>query len=270
MVRKKELRLGAGLYDSWKLQGDVEELWDELAKLGLGLRCCFALVVPRLRKEEKGGDKATWGPSIDLRLMVRFVHKSYTYEMSFIKVTIVRGCDDSKWILHTLAWQCDDDALLFVTRSLPMPVSWLGSHTKNVNAAGTGSGSATISIISRWVTDDQIARGAADGWMASYTTTTFSRNGPTARFRGLDYGIYVSTGDASLISTRLFYGRFSFYDPSVDIIKEVKQETDIQEKDKKKAKNDKTEHGMEKTKSNRSQSQSKSESQPRQSQKSTK
>ncbi|GJX33667.1 ribonuclease H-like domain-containing protein [Tanacetum coccineum] len=35
-------------------------------------------------------------------------------------------------------------------------------------------------------------------------------------------------------------------------------ETDIQEKDKKKAKNDKTKHGMEKTKSNRSQSQSKS------------
>ncbi|GJX62772.1 hypothetical protein Tco_0295672 [Tanacetum coccineum] len=29
------LRLGAGVYDSWKLQGDVEELWDELAKLGL-------------------------------------------------------------------------------------------------------------------------------------------------------------------------------------------------------------------------------------------
>nr|GEZ26412.1 retrovirus-related Pol polyprotein from transposon TNT 1-94 [Tanacetum cinerariifolium] len=27
------LRLGAGIYDSWKLQGDVEELWDELAKL---------------------------------------------------------------------------------------------------------------------------------------------------------------------------------------------------------------------------------------------
>ncbi|GJY45575.1 putative reverse transcriptase domain-containing protein [Tanacetum coccineum] len=46
--------------------------------------------------------------------------------------------------------------------------------------------------------------------------------------------------------------------------------TDIQEKDKKKAKNDQTKHGMEKTKSNRSQSQSKSESQPRQSQKSTK
>ncbi|GJS38882.1 retrovirus-related pol polyprotein from transposon TNT 1-94 [Tanacetum coccineum] len=51
-------------------------------------------------------------------------------------------------------------------------------------------------------------------------------------------------------------------------------ETDIQEKDKKKAKNDKTKHGMEKTKSIRSQSQSKlksqQESQPRQSQKSTK
>ncbi|GKF03664.1 hypothetical protein Tco_0030587, partial [Tanacetum coccineum] len=52
---------------------------------------------------------------------------------------------------------------------------------------------------------------------------------------------------------RLFYGRFSFYDPSVDIIKEVKQETDIREKDKKKAK-----HGMEKTKSNQGQSPSKS------------
>ncbi|GKD02007.1 putative reverse transcriptase domain-containing protein [Tanacetum coccineum] len=30
------LRLGAGLYNSCKLKGDVEELWDELAKLGLG------------------------------------------------------------------------------------------------------------------------------------------------------------------------------------------------------------------------------------------
>ncbi|GJT55678.1 putative reverse transcriptase domain-containing protein [Tanacetum coccineum] len=71
MVRKKELRLGAGLYDSWKLQGDVKELWDELSKLGLGLRCCFALVVPRLRKEEKGGDKATWGPNIDFRCLFK-------------------------------------------------------------------------------------------------------------------------------------------------------------------------------------------------------
>ncbi|GJZ60460.1 reverse transcriptase domain-containing protein [Tanacetum coccineum] len=32
---------------------------------------------------------------------------------------------------------------------------------------------------------------------------------------------------------RLFYGRFSFYDPNVDKIKEVKQETDIQQKDEK-------------------------------------
>ncbi|GJU09359.1 hypothetical protein Tco_1131755 [Tanacetum coccineum] len=42
------LSLGAGVYDSWKLQGDVEELWDELAKLGLGLRCCLVLMVPQL------------------------------------------------------------------------------------------------------------------------------------------------------------------------------------------------------------------------------
>ncbi|GJW67853.1 hypothetical protein Tco_0122277 [Tanacetum coccineum] len=48
------------------------------------------------------------------------------------------------------------------------------------------------------------------------------------------------------------------------------KETDIPEKDKKKAKNDQTKHGIEKTKSNQSQSQSKSESQPIQSQKSTK
>ncbi|GKA88544.1 hypothetical protein Tco_0810308, partial [Tanacetum coccineum] len=41
-------RLGAGVFDSWKLQGDVEELWDELAKLGLGLRCCLVLMVSRL------------------------------------------------------------------------------------------------------------------------------------------------------------------------------------------------------------------------------
>nr|GEV76096.1 transcription elongation factor SPT6 homolog [Tanacetum cinerariifolium] len=61
-------------------------------------------------------------------------------------------------ILRTLAWRPiavvaiasgilrihDDDALLFVARSLPTPLSWLGNHTKNVNAVGTGSGSATI------------------------------------------------------------------------------------------------------------------------------
>nr|GEV61389.1 hypothetical protein [Tanacetum cinerariifolium] len=42
------VKLGAGVYDSWNLQGDVEELWDELAKLGLGLRCCLVSMVPRL------------------------------------------------------------------------------------------------------------------------------------------------------------------------------------------------------------------------------
>nr|GEW91310.1 reverse transcriptase domain-containing protein [Tanacetum cinerariifolium] len=41
-------RLGARVYDSWKLQGDVEDLWDELAKLGLGLRCCLVSMVSRL------------------------------------------------------------------------------------------------------------------------------------------------------------------------------------------------------------------------------
>ncbi|GKE33368.1 hypothetical protein Tco_1452690, partial [Tanacetum coccineum] len=146
--------------------------------------------------------------------MVRFVHKSYTYEMSFIKVTIVRGCDDSKWILHTLAWQCDDDALLFVTRSLPMPVSWLCSHTKNVNAVGPGSGSATISFILHAcvtnVSSVDVERFTdmgitielfICGFLLKVHNNFFSRNGPTARFRGLDYGIYVSTGDASLIST---------------------------------------------------------------------
>ncbi|GJW73551.1 reverse transcriptase domain-containing protein [Tanacetum coccineum] len=36
-----------------------------------------------------------------------------------------------------------------------------------------------------------------------------------------------------ILGIQLFYGRFSFYDPSVDKIKEVIQETDIQEKDDK-------------------------------------
>ncbi|GKD62578.1 hypothetical protein Tco_1300087 [Tanacetum coccineum] len=34
---------------------------------------------------------------------------------------------------------------------------------------------------------------------------------------------------------RLFYGRFSFYDPSVEKIKEVKQETDVTQKDEKRS-----------------------------------
>nr|GEZ03419.1 reverse transcriptase domain-containing protein [Tanacetum cinerariifolium] len=54
---------------------------------------------------------------------------------------------------------------------------------------------------------------------------------------------------------RLFYGRFSFYDPSVDKITEIKHVenekskkigTDILQKDKKRSQNDKTDHGMEK------------------------
>nr|GEX97085.1 hypothetical protein [Tanacetum cinerariifolium] len=42
------LKLGAGVYDSWKLHGDVEEIWDELSNLGLGLRCCLVSMVSRL------------------------------------------------------------------------------------------------------------------------------------------------------------------------------------------------------------------------------
>ncbi|GJX31224.1 hypothetical protein Tco_0241079 [Tanacetum coccineum] len=59
----------------------------------------------------------------------------------------------------------DDDALLFVARSLPTPVSWLGSHTKNVNAAGTGSGSATVFtlILYTWI----LSRFAAT-WMDKF------------------------------------------------------------------------------------------------------
>nr|GEX29427.1 retrovirus-related Pol polyprotein from transposon TNT 1-94 [Tanacetum cinerariifolium] len=39
---------------------------------------------------------------------------------------------------HTCDDPCNDDALLFTVRSLPRIVSWLGSHTKNVNAVVTG------------------------------------------------------------------------------------------------------------------------------------
>ncbi|GJR56568.1 hypothetical protein Tco_1407089 [Tanacetum coccineum] len=48
--------------------------------------------------------------------------------------------------------------------------------------------------------------------------------------------ILITIGDDEFIRQdvrRLFYGRFSFYDPNVDKIKEVKQETDIQEKEQK-------------------------------------
>ncbi|GJX93057.1 reverse transcriptase domain-containing protein [Tanacetum coccineum] len=57
----------------------------------------------------------------------------------------------------------------------------------------------------------------------------------------------VTAGDHE----RSFYGRFSFYDPSVDKIKEVIQETDIQEKDDKASKNgqNRARNGKDKVKS---------------------
>ncbi|GJY30479.1 hypothetical protein Tco_0413974 [Tanacetum coccineum] len=49
------VKLGARVYDSWKLQGDVEELWDELAKLGLGFAgVVLPLVVSSAIKGGKG------------------------------------------------------------------------------------------------------------------------------------------------------------------------------------------------------------------------
>ncbi|GJW91321.1 hypothetical protein Tco_0168874 [Tanacetum coccineum] len=89
MVRKKELRLGARVYDSWKLQGDVEELWDELAKLGLGLRCCFALVVPRLRKEVK-----------QLRdQIIDFLKASSVHYALTVNPTIYTSCIEQFWAI---------------------------------------------------------------------------------------------------------------------------------------------------------------------------
>nr|GEY87266.1 hypothetical protein [Tanacetum cinerariifolium] len=60
------------------------------------------------------------------RLIVRFVPKNSTYEMSLIVVSIVRGCDD-----------CDDD-FMFMVRGSPTPVSWFGSHTERLTAAMAG------------------------------------------------------------------------------------------------------------------------------------
>nr|GEX81436.1 putative ribonuclease H-like domain-containing protein [Tanacetum cinerariifolium] len=61
------LRLRAKLYDSWKLQGDVEDLWDELAKLGLGLRCCLLSMVSRLKQGTKGRRCLIYGKEMELR-----------------------------------------------------------------------------------------------------------------------------------------------------------------------------------------------------------
>nr|GEU92628.1 hypothetical protein [Tanacetum cinerariifolium] len=41
------LRLGAGVYDSWKLQDDVEELWDEFSKLEASMKMWESFVEPR-------------------------------------------------------------------------------------------------------------------------------------------------------------------------------------------------------------------------------
>ncbi|GJS50388.1 hypothetical protein Tco_0600509 [Tanacetum coccineum] len=49
--------------------GDVEELWDELAKLGLGLRCCLVLMVPRLNLVPK---EVIW--PLGSQVVVRRVH----------------------------------------------------------------------------------------------------------------------------------------------------------------------------------------------------
>ncbi|GJR60841.1 retrovirus-related pol polyprotein from transposon TNT 1-94 [Tanacetum coccineum] len=46
--KKILLDMSLGIDNIYRLIGDVEELWDELAKLGLGLRCCLVLMVPRL------------------------------------------------------------------------------------------------------------------------------------------------------------------------------------------------------------------------------
>ncbi|GJV83147.1 hypothetical protein Tco_1523045 [Tanacetum coccineum] len=66
----------------------------------------------------------------------------------WLKVAVISSAthfsDSEKRHIFAVCLHCrndgDDDALLFVARSLPTPVSWLGSDTKNVNAAGTGSG----------------------------------------------------------------------------------------------------------------------------------
>ncbi|GJT28252.1 reverse transcriptase domain-containing protein [Tanacetum coccineum] len=75
---------------------------------------------------------------------------------------------------------------------------------------------------------------------------------------GIHLGLVKNRGTMNFPSShpRIFYGRFYSMIPSIDKIKDSQTgKKDIQEKDKKKVKNDKTKHGMEKTKSNQSQSQ---------------
>ncbi|GKA01482.1 hypothetical protein Tco_0674147, partial [Tanacetum coccineum] len=71
-------------------------------------------------------------------LMVRFVPKNSTYEMSFIVVSVVRRCDDSKWIRQKIPglslYKGDDDNCLFIVRGLLTPASWQGDHIQIVVA----------------------------------------------------------------------------------------------------------------------------------------
>ncbi|GJU99292.1 hypothetical protein Tco_1328563 [Tanacetum coccineum] len=48
------------VYDSWKLQGEVERLWDELTKLETSMEVLFSPCDAAAKKEEEGGVKAPW------------------------------------------------------------------------------------------------------------------------------------------------------------------------------------------------------------------
>nr|GFC27667.1 hypothetical protein [Tanacetum cinerariifolium] len=48
------LRLGARLYDSWKLQGDVGKLWDEFSKLEASMKMWESLIEPRHSYKKQG------------------------------------------------------------------------------------------------------------------------------------------------------------------------------------------------------------------------
>nr|GEX12025.1 hypothetical protein [Tanacetum cinerariifolium] len=47
IAAEANMGIGAGVYDSWKLQGDVEGLWDEFAKLEASMKMWESLVEPR-------------------------------------------------------------------------------------------------------------------------------------------------------------------------------------------------------------------------------
>ncbi|GJT16167.1 hypothetical protein Tco_0874873 [Tanacetum coccineum] len=64
--------LRAEVDDSWRLQGDVEELWSEYAKLGLAWRCCLVLVVPRVERETKRRMWSFYHQERELDILVSF------------------------------------------------------------------------------------------------------------------------------------------------------------------------------------------------------